>query len=361
MRVRPTTPARPPRITCRKAFTMTELLVSMGVLAMVLVLTTTMVSGTQKTLRSARSSASQFRDARRAFETLTRTLSQTTLNTYWDYDDPVAPKKYIRQSELHFVAGPSDDVIGDDNIYGHSVFFNAPFGYAGADATGEDPATDEYRNLETLLNAWGFYVTYAEDDDAPPFIQALQPDKISVKKGFRLMEFRQPSEELAIYKEDLRAVSNKTTAYSWFRDDLKKHSRVVADNIIALVIRPVVSETDAEEKNRDRWWIAPEYLYDSRGEQLNTMSGAAAEASENQLPPVLEITLVAVDEKSFLRYDKRGGNAQSEIGNIVNGLFSDPEELPEDIEKLSRDLDDLNISYRVFQASVGIRAAKWSD
>ena len=47
---------------------------------------------------------------------------------------------------------------------------------------------------------------------------------------------------------------------------------------------PVVSEKDAEEKNRDRWWIAPDYLYDSRGKQLNTMSGDAADASAEPAP-----------------------------------------------------------------------------
>ena len=363
MTTAPTASLRAKARGARAGYTMTEMLVSMAVLAMILVLTTNMVSGTQKTLRSARSSAAQFRDARRAFEVLTRTLSQTTLNTYWDYDPPAPaiPTSYIRQSELHFVTGPASEVLNDSDIYGHCVFFNAPFGYAGSDATGKNRGSDQYRDLETLLNAWGYYVTYADDDDAPPFIQALQPDRISVKKGFRLMEFRQPSEELSIYKDKLRTVSNKTTAYNWFRADLKNHSRVVAENIIAMVIRPVVSEENAEEKGRDRWWIAPDYLYDSRGKQLNTMSGNAADASQNQVPPVLELTLVAVEEKSYLRYEQTGGDPKTQIGNLVNGLFDDPEEIQEDIEKLSEELDKLRISFRVFQASVGLRTAKWSD
>lgn len=341
---------------------MIEMLVSMAILAIILVMTTAMVSGTQKSLRAARASASQYREARRAFAVLTRTLQQTTLNTYWDYDDPENPSRYLRQSELHFVTGPSDEVLNEQDIYGHAVFFNAPFGFAGSDATGEDPSSDPYRDLESLLNAWGYYVTYAEDDDAPAFIQALQPDIISVKRGFRLMEYRQPSEKLSIYKEDLREASSKAAAYGWFRDHLKEHSRVVADNIIALVIRPVVSASDAEEKGEDPWWIAPDYLYDSRGKQLSTMSGAASEASANQVPPILELTLVAVEEESYQAYERRGkGDPKSRLSSLIEGLFQDPEDLEEDLATLEKELAELKIAHEVFQASVGLRTAKWSQ
>ena len=58
---RPHQPASRPTRKALPAFTMTELLVSMGILAMVLVLTTSMVTHTQKTLRSARSSAASVR------------------------------------------------------------------------------------------------------------------------------------------------------------------------------------------------------------------------------------------------------------------------------------------------------------
>lgn len=343
-------------------YTLTELLVSMGILALILALTTNMVSGTQKSLRTARAAADQFRSARQAFDVLTRNLQQTTLNTYWDYDNPEDPSLFLRQSELHFVSGPAGPVLDDTKIYGHSIFFTAPFGFAGSDATGDDPATDSYRDMETLLNAWGYYVAYNEDDDAPPFIKALQPDTISVKGGFRLMEFRQPSEELAIYKQDLRIASYKNNAYSWFRDHYKDNSRVVAENIIAMIIRPVVSASDAEAKNEDPWWIAPDYLYDSRGKQLSTMTGKAAEASANQVPPVLELTLVAVEEKSYRSFERTtNGNAESQVGGLVQGLFHDADDFAEDLESLSEGLRDLNIEFRVFQASVGLRTAKWSD
>mgnify|MGYP001823291443 CR=1 FL=1 len=50
MQIRSSIPARPPARSARTGFTMTEMLVSMGVLAMIMVLTTSMVTGTQKTL-----------------------------------------------------------------------------------------------------------------------------------------------------------------------------------------------------------------------------------------------------------------------------------------------------------------------
>jgi uncharacterized protein (TIGR02599 family) len=342
------------------------MLVSLGVLGLILVLTTNMVSGTQDTLRGARAAAAQFREARRAFETVTRTVGQATLNTYWDYDDPRSPTEYLRQSELHFAAGPADQLLSEDDIYTHSVFFVAPFGFAGSDATGDNAGNDPYRDLESLLNAWGYYITYTDsDDEAPPFIQNLQDQGvISEKKGFRLMEFRQPSEELSIYKEELRSKDGggKSAFFSWFRDHLDDHSRVVADNIVALIIRPVVSKQDAEEAGEDAWWIAPKYIYDSREFQWGAKNELTL-ISRNQLPPVLELTLIAVEEASFLTFERRnqGADPEKEIASLLKQRFTKAEDLEEDLESLTLELDQIGISHRVFSASVGMRTAKWSE
>ncbi|NNM30385.1 MAG: Verru_Chthon cassette protein C [Akkermansiaceae bacterium] len=359
---------RPATRGAPRGFTLTEMLVSMAVLALILVLTTNMVSGTQKTLRTARSSAAQFREARRAFETVTRTIGQATLNTYWDYDDPQTPTQYLRQSELHFVTGPAEDLLDSEDTYTHGIFFVAPFGFAGSDATGENIGTDPYRNLESLLNAWGYYIKFNDtDDDAPPFIRDLQqgnPPVVSVKKGFRLMEYRQPSEELTIYKDKLREKDNdgRSSFYQWFREELEENSRVVADNIIALVVRPVVSEQDARKSSRDPWWIAPEYTYDSRQFQWGGRNDLSL-TSRNQVPPVLELTLVAVDESSYIAYERRNPSSdpRTVISDLLENRFKEAEKLTEDLDSLELGLSDLGISHRVFSASVGLRTAKWSE
>ncbi|MGI9239892.1 MAG: prepilin-type N-terminal cleavage/methylation domain-containing protein, partial [Verrucomicrobiales bacterium] len=107
----------------RQAFTLIELLVSMAVLSLLMVMVFSMVDQTQKTWNIARSRVTQFREARVAFEAVTRGLTQATLNPYWDYDygsykytttgaNPTVPQGYQRQSELHFISAPSSELLG---------------------------------------------------------------------------------------------------------------------------------------------------------------------------------------------------------------------------------------------------------
>src|ERR1043165_3679421 len=93
--------SRPP------AFTLIEVMVSTSLLAILLMILLGIVNQTSATWRYSVSKVEQFRGARQAFESMTRRLSQATLNTYWDYDPPPPkpPLKYIRQSDLRFVSG----------------------------------------------------------------------------------------------------------------------------------------------------------------------------------------------------------------------------------------------------------------
>ena len=128
----------------REAFTLIELLVSMAVLSLLMVMVFQMVDGVQKTWSLARSRVSQFRESRTAFEAVTRSLAQATLNPYWDYDygnwkyttdpdRPTAPTGYQRQSELHFISGPSFELLGHvdgaGNRPGHAIFFQTAGGF----------------------------------------------------------------------------------------------------------------------------------------------------------------------------------------------------------------------------------------
>lgn len=101
-----------------KAFTLIELLVAMSVLAIIMLVLTAMISQTAKTWKYTSSKIEQFREARDAFESMARLISQATLNTYWDYDNPPstnkAPTQYLRSSELRFMSGLSTDVFVDN-------------------------------------------------------------------------------------------------------------------------------------------------------------------------------------------------------------------------------------------------------
>jgi uncharacterized protein (TIGR02599 family) len=85
-----------------EGFTLVELLVSVGLITLIALLLASMTNATASTWRYTTGRIEQFRSAEMAFEAVTRRLSQATLNTYWDYDNPAAPRKYVRQSDLRF-------------------------------------------------------------------------------------------------------------------------------------------------------------------------------------------------------------------------------------------------------------------
>jgi uncharacterized protein (TIGR02599 family) len=90
-----------------RGFTLVELIVAVGLLAIVLLLLASMTNSTASIWKLTSGKIEEFRSASNAFDSMTRRLSQATLNTYWDYDSPTAPTKYFRHSELRFISGPA--------------------------------------------------------------------------------------------------------------------------------------------------------------------------------------------------------------------------------------------------------------
>jgi len=84
-----------------------------GILSMLMVLLMMTTMQTQSVWTRTRSRVEEFREARTAFEAVTRRVSQATLNSVWDYDNAQAPTKYNRQSDLHFVCGPAVSTNGN--------------------------------------------------------------------------------------------------------------------------------------------------------------------------------------------------------------------------------------------------------
>ena len=66
------------------AFTLIELLVSVTFLVVLMLVITEMLGLVQRTWVRTNSRVSQFREARMAFDALSRNLGQAVLNTYWD-------------------------------------------------------------------------------------------------------------------------------------------------------------------------------------------------------------------------------------------------------------------------------------
>lgn len=341
------------------AFSLLELLVSITVLALILVLMTSIISSTSKIWRSTSVKIQSFQGARAALDSVSRSVSQATLAPYWDYFDKNGDKtplwdasqpyasvnptaQYGRFSDLHFVSG-SGKALTDLDSNSHAIFFQAPLGYS---------TNVSSQNLKGVLNSVGYYIEYGSDADWLPNIEAL---KKNAKSRYRLMEMLQPSESLNVYTNS----SSVDPAY-WIKNNnrLINNRRILAENIIAMIIHPKLS---TGENNSSLTGIGASYSFNSR-------DGKLADPKRHQLPPMVGLTLVAIDEDSAARLD-REGVLKPTIESALNGKFISPgidadgypQNLFKDLSDLKSFLDEKRIGYRIFSTDIGIRAAKWSD
>ena len=366
MNVHPTSSRRP---VAARGFTLVELLVSMAVLSVLMIFLAQVLSDTQRTWGQARARVGEFREARATFDAIARRLSQATLNSYWGYrlDSSGNPDLYQRQTELHYVSGPAAALLPNaPHTAGHAVFFQAPLGEtldASTAAASSSPA-----GLENLLNAWGWYTQY--ESDLPRRPDFLEPDPAHPeKKRFRLMEFRQPTEKLTLYRMVIdpkggrmpvpwiEAQTSRDGLYRWFRDTIADESQPVAENILAVLIQPVwPTSTGDTGASTD---VAPNYLYDTRRYQWPETS-AEAFRSRHQLPPVVRLTLVALDEREWNGLDPaRADMLAEELIELVNTtLFQKSTDYEQDLQRLEAELGRRKLGFRVFSTAIQMPTAK---
>jgi len=343
-----------------EAFTVAELLVAAAILSLLVVLLLNMVTQTSKTWRTTSGKIEEFRDARDAFDTITRRLSQATLNTYLDYDNPTAPTSYMRQSELRFLSGPTTTTLGSITLPNPaptmSVFFQAPNGF-----------TTNASNsiLQNALNTWGYFLEYASDSDSrPAFLPTGAPPS---RYRYRLMELMEPTENLSIY--NYTSGNRAYTNIDWISNSMtlvtNRPVHVIAENVIALIILPKLSPTDitiwnAAGSNYSIGSLAPSYSYDS-STNLNSNSPIDPKLNtHNQLPPVIQVTMVAVDETSAVRFTNAYANFTNASPQGYGNLFQTASNLPTDLTTLGSILAAKGINYRIFTTDVMIKGAKWS-
>jgi len=324
------------------AFSLLEVLVAAAVMAVMMVLISSVVGVASETIRTSSAKVDAFQGARLGFDAVTRTLSQATLNTYWDYFNGARqprtagnaatfqPSIYGRQSDLHFLATNTSVIssLAGLEASGHALFFQTPLGYP---SSGNHPSG--------TLNACGFFVAYG-NDPAKPNVGALAD-----RPRFRLYQWLQPTAGLGA-DPATGVVSNAST---WAAPGINEVFPV-ADNIVAFVAR-VPSTTAATATN---------YFWDSRpawgsGDQPHKM---------HQLPPLVEVTMVAVDEVSagrLLEGVNSAGGAAAALGIPEPGsLFTDEDRYDDDLATLQSGLADKGVSYRVFRTAVPLRGSKWS-
>ena len=355
-------------------FTLVEVLVAATIVVILMGILLSMTDQTQRLMKGTSSKVEQFQGARVAFESMTRRLAQATLNTYWDYQyapnaKPGAPPiGYQRSSELRFVSGVTNTLTGGTgtNGYtrpGHSVFFHAPNGYVSDQKT--------YGVLDHLINLWGYFVEIGSDADSlPQFLQNLVP----ARTRFRLMELRQPSEQLMTYQyQQVAAAPTFSQGAAWFAPLVTattRPTRVLAENIVALVVLPRLSKSDeqlwmTQNGSRTPPILAPLYSYDSTN---NTVTDPILNP-HNQLPPVVQVAMIAIDEPSAQKLQDQFGTDPN-LGVSYSSLFRNPAVLEDDpstaapddgdLSKLAAILASQRVSYRIFSTNVSIRGAKWS-
>ena len=327
-------------------FTILELLVAMAVTSLIVVMLLQIIGISSSRWKTVNDSNQAYQAARAAFDSLTRTLSQATLNTEYDYYDTARrsrlalaatpdetqrklaleafkPDAYGRSSALHFISGKS--LVGSQHA--HALFFQAPMDFDTSGAP--DTAAGQ-------LNAIGYFIRFGDDAaNRPPNVSASNPPP---KERFRLFQYLQPTGALDTYRE---AAGN-----AWFKNDADSiptaNTHVLAENIVVLAILPKLPAGAVDA-------LAPDYEYDSR-----TPWGSGAQPVQmHQLPPVVRLLMVAIDEASAAR--------NPSLGSQFGSLFQKPAQYDADLAIVESALSKAGANFRIFQTDVPVRAAKWSE
>lgn len=392
--VQPLAPVHP-RKFCNLGFTLVELLVAITLLVIIIGIVVQITNQTNEIWRSSSSRIQASQEARAGFESMTRKLGQATLNTYYDYYDSnhlqrtpataasFVPYSYDRASELHFISGQVKSFAlsgtsGPITTQTDAVFFQAPLGYSV-----------QYPTLDKALNACGYFLRF--DDDA-----ASVPDHVKKSPGyvpryrFRLMEMTQRTENLGVYDP---AVAAANPAHSkdcdWFVNNAVANSRVIAENVIALVLLPKLPNREDDPNGTGKGVsLAPNYNYNSRvplgaasdpiltgfpGDVFTAYptTGSPITASRHhQLPPLMRVVMVVIDEASAARIQGKSTVPPPAINLANTDLFKDAKNLDADIRALedicnakagNKTGNTQRLTYRVFNTDIIMREAKWSN
>ena len=433
-------------------FTVVELIVSTALIAALMLMLLGTVDQTQRLFSRSTGKIVQFQGARAAFESMTRRLSQATLNTYWrPYDTDLTDTKaqsYRRHSELNFISGPTGRIFSPspkllgisqpiENFYPtHSVFFQAPIGYTTEPETrgGTGTAAQErkFRALDGLLSACGYFIEFGDDLQKPDFLDDMSPP-FPPRYRYRLMEMTVPSERLTIYdrRKDQRGfvdprifnqlgnyygglvatdpvpaaslkIIDKFVRPYWMQDAFQREATAsggnyrfrfahpIAENIVALIILPKLAENDryapgGTTPDPTLLDLAPYYAYDSwrilegnaNGKTVtmmlplekppNTASvNLDNSVRNNLLPPIVQVTMVAIDEASAIRLNSTPDKMPTWLKEPTP-LFQEVREekdfqadLKELQDRIAADKSAGAINFRIFSTDVVIRSSKWS-
>ena len=325
-------------------FSLVELMVASAILAVMMGLISLAIRQMAGGIKTSTAKVDAFQSARTGFESVSRTLGVATLNTYWDYFDSsrqprsaanastFQPATYGRQSDLHFLITNNFPSVSGLELSGHSVFFQAPLGYF-TNTSGTNPPGS--------LNPCGFFVAYGNDPTKPTLTG------ITDRPRFRLYQWLPSSDSLTVASN-----SGRITNSAWVTPT--EGVRPMAENIIAFVIRVPATNSSGYSTN------ATNFGWDS----LTAWTSGNQPAQLHQLPPLVNITMVAVEEAAVNRLAGTAASASSAASamGITNfsTLFSTASTYDSDLAGLESALSAKNIPYRTFTTTVPLRGSRWS-
>ena len=325
---------------------MVEMLVGCTVLVLLLVMLFSMTNQTTAVISRVSSKVDAFEGARTAFDIMSQRISQTTMNTYWDYYNSAnqrlnptmtsgstapaffIPANYGRASDLDFV-------IQNNPNFGQAIYFAAPESLSG---TG---TVDQTRGL---LNALGYYVAYVNDNSYGP-TSVITTNRYR----YKLMQCNQPSENFMIYAQSGTNWIPAVQSTAW----------PLANNVIALIVWPRQSlALDPSGTN-----ISTDYQYDARNLPSPVVTGSFP-IQYAQAPPGVQLTMVAIDEASSQRLIPSGAAGATQPAVISNALQASPFtsviEYQTDLANLQTALSAAHVNYQVFTTTVSLRESKWN-
>jgi uncharacterized protein (TIGR02599 family) len=324
----------------RGGFTLVEALVTVALLLAILVALVEFMANVDRAWQAA--AADPFAEAANGFETVVSRLASATLEPYQDYADTTGafrtassgpsfvPDHLARRSDLAFATGPASGpggwLSGSGRVTaGDAVFFVAPQGYT---------QTEAHLGLERLLNAMGYFVDFGDEAEAPAFAPPA-----THRWRWRLESVRQPAESLAVY--------TLSTSPAWVQPLAQSGAptSVLAENVVALIVLPERAVNDTAPA------IAADFQYDSRD--------AGNPLTRDQLPPRLEVALVAIDEASAQILAARNGSQPPAL--IPATLFVSAAQLSSDLATLDALLTAQRIQHRIFQRDILLPAAAWTN
>jgi uncharacterized protein (TIGR02599 family) len=418
-------------VTTRRAkrgFTLVEMMAAIAVLMVLLVIIAMATTGARTTITRSQATLGAFATARTAFENLTDKLSQATLNTYLDYygftqaasvsgpmvsrgvfmaqhgsETTFTPQLFGRCSDLQFRIMQNQQ----HSYYGQEIYFQTPAAFS---------ATTAYQSTQGLLNSCSYFVQYCSDAGSSGYRPGAGPgNPTNILPGaanwrYRLMQGLEPSENMSTYSITTAAVNassssvaSQTTYLPWQTNIQNKGSSStlatnvvpVADNVIMLSFWPRLPlKNDAAGTGQQLlggYDGTTKYIYDSQVNILNMFStynpGATTPVIplqkpwDEQLPPIVEVTMVVIDEASAARLASTvttPGNepaliaSTSLVGGVPAGALihngansytttTGANTLATDLQATENALIAAHLNFRIMSSYVLMREAKWSS